>query len=104
MYCVALALAAFAASFLMVTCVHISKENEVLKTYVEFYRGQSQSAIDGWKSCGDDLMDAAHKYKELAEKYHELCGYYERAYKVLEEYELLEEVNADGDDDNDCDV
>lgn len=80
MYCVVLALAAFAASFLMVTCVHLSKENEVLKAYVEFYRRQSQSAIDGWVSCTEKLNEA---------------------YKVLEEYELLEEVNGNDDGNGD---
>lgn len=63
-----------------------------------------KKTLRGWVSCTENLNEAYDMYEELASKYHELCGYYERAYKVLEEYELLEEVNADGDDDNDCDV
>ena len=63
--------------------------------------GTWKKTLRGWASCTENLNEAYDMYEELAGKYRELCVAYTRAYKVLEEYDLLEEVNGNDDGDGD---
>ena len=88
---VAVSAFAIAAILAFLYTTNLMSENRVLKGYVEFYKVQLRSAVSSLESGNDHLQDAIDEYRELHERYHELCDAYARAYEILEENGLLPE-------------
>lgn len=67
------------------------RENRMLNGYVEFYRRQLRSALEGYDGALDMLRDASEWYSELTNEYRNLYAAYEVAYGILKEHDLLPE-------------